>query len=312
MVMGLILSVSQNELSEPMKSDTTQKQSRTPQEVSLKAGLYLVPTPIGNLRDLTFRALDVLAGVDLIVCEDTRVTGKLMKAFGLKKPMRIYNDHASEKDRENIVKMIAEGESVALCSDAGTPLISDPGYKLVRQLVAEGIEVTALPGANAVLPALQLSGLPTDAFSFIGFLPARSGPRKTMLEKWQDRPGTLICYETGPRLEESLKDIKKVLGDRPAAIARELTKLYEEVKRGKLSALIEEVTLSGPPKGEIVLVIGENKQEDEATVADTIEKQLIQALKTLSVRDAAELVAGATGKPKKAIYMLALKLSGKA
>jgi 16S rRNA (cytidine1402-2'-O)-methyltransferase len=295
-----------------MKPDTTQKERRTPQEVSLKAGLYLVPTPIGNLRDLTFRALDVLSGVDLIVCEDTRVTGKLLKAFGLKKPMRVYNDHATEKDRNNIIKVIAEGESVALCSDAGTPMISDPGYKLVRQIVAEGHEVTALPGANAVLPALQLSGLPTDAFSFIGFLPARSGPRKTMLEKWHDRPGTLICYETGPRLEESLKDIKKVLGDRPAAIARELTKLYEEVKRGKLSALIEEIAASGPPKGEIVLVIGENKTEDEASVADTIEKQLMQALKTLSVRDAAELVAGATGKPKKAIYMLALKLSGKA
>lgn len=295
-----------------MTSDPTQKERRTPQEVSLKAGLYLVPTPIGNLRDLTFRALDVLAGVDLVVCEDTRVTGKLMKAFGLKKPMRVYNDHATEKDRNHIIKVIAEGESVALVSDAGTPMISDPGYKLVRQAFAEGLEVTALPGANAILPALQLSGLPTDAFSFMGFLPARSGPRKALLEKWQERAGTLVCYETAPRLEDSLKDIKKVLGDRPAAIVREITKLYEESKRGKLSALIEDIMTNGPPKGEIVLVIGENKQEDDEAVAVTIEKQLIQALKTLSVRDAAELVAGATGKPKKAIYMLALKLSGKA
>ncbi|PZQ47704.1 MAG: 16S rRNA (cytidine(1402)-2'-O)-methyltransferase [Micavibrio aeruginosavorus] len=294
-----------------MKSETTQKEARTPQEVSLKAGLYLVPTPIGNLRDLTFRALDVLAGVDLIVCEDTRVTGKLMKAFGLKKPMRVYNDHATEKDRANIIKVIEEGESVALVSDAGTPMISDPGYKLVREIIAQGHDVTALPGANAILPALQLSGLPCDAFSFIGFLPARSGPRKSVLEKWHDRPGTLICYETGPRLEESLKDIKKVLGDRPAAIARELTKLYEEVRRGKLSALIDQVVAEGAPKGEIVLIIGENKHE-ETISTETIEGQLLQALKSLSVRDAAELVAGATGKPKKAIYMLALKLSGKA
>lgn len=295
-----------------MKPDTTQKERRMPQEVSLKAGLYLVPTPIGNLRDLTFRALDVLAGVDLVVCEDTRVTGKLMKAFGLKKPMRVYNDHATEKDRNNIIKVIAEGESVALVSDAGTPMISDPGYKLVRQAFSEGLEVTALPGANAILPALQLSGLPTDAFSFMGFLPARSGPRKALLEKWQERSGTLVCYETAPRLEDSLKDIKKVLGDRPAAIVREITKLYEESRRGKISALLEEIAANGPPKGEIVLVIGENKQEDDEAVAVTIEKQLIQALQTLSVRDAAELVAGATGKPKKAIYMLALKLSGKA
>ncbi len=293
-----------------MKSDTTQKDRRAPEEVSLKPGLYLVPTPIGNLRDLTFRALDVLAGADLVVCEDTRVTGKLLKAFGLKKSMRVYNDHATEKDRNAIVKIIEEGESVALVSDAGTPLISDPGYKLVRQIIKEGHEITALPGANALLPALQLSGLPCDAFTFVGFLPARSGPRKAILEKWAGQAGTLICYETGPRLEESLKDIRKVLGDRPMAIARELTKLYEEVRRGRVSTLLETVETDGAPKGEIVLIIGENKGEEIPN--DTIEGQLKEALKTLSVRDAAEMVSVATGKPKKAIYMLALKLSGKA
>lgn len=293
-----------------MSRDHTQKASGLPQEVSLKPGLYIVPTPIGNLRDLSFRAMDILAGVDLIVCEDTRVTGKLLKAFGLKKPMRVYNDHSTERERKHIQKVIEEGESVALVSDAGTPMISDPGYKLVRDMIEQGVEITALPGANALLPALQLSGLPTDAFSFIGFLPARSGPRKTLLEKWKDRSSTLICYETGPRLEESLKDIKKVLGDRPIAVARELTKLYEEVKRGRLSALIAGYEKSGPPKGEIVLIIGENKNDDGMS-NETIEGQLIQALKTLSVRDAAELVAGATGKPKKTIYQLALKLAGK-
>ncbi len=293
-----------------MKSDTTQKQAKTPQEVSLKPGLYLVPTPIGNLRDMTFRALDVLSSADLIVCEDTRVTGKLLKAFGLKKPMRVYNDHATEKDRAHIINVIEEGEAVAMVSDAGTPMISDPGYKLVREIIAKGLEVTALPGANAILPALQLSGLPCDAFSFIGFLPARSGPRKALLEKWQDRPGTLICYETGPRIEESLKDIKKVLGDRPAAMAREISKLYEETRRGKISTLLDSIVEGGQPKGEIVLIIGENKQDTGAS-AETIEGQLKEALQQLSVRDAAEMVATATGKSKKAIYMLALKLSGK-
>ncbi len=293
-----------------MKSDTTQKEARTPQEVSLKPGLYLVPTPIGNMRDITFRALDVLAAADLVVCEDTRVTGKLLKAFGLKKSMRVYNDHATEKDRNHIIKVIEEGESVAMVSDAGTPLISDPGYKLVREVVGLGLNVTALPGANAVLPALQLSGLPCDAFSFVGFLPARSGPRKAMLEKWQDRPGTLICYETGPRIEESLKDIQKVLGDRPATMSREITKLYEETRRGKISTILQSIQEGGQPKGEIVLIIGENKVES-AAAAETIEGQLKEALKQLSVRDAAEMVATATGKPKKAIYMLALKLSGK-
>lgn len=293
-----------------MKPDNTQKASKTPQEVSLKPGLYLVPTPIGNLRDITFRALDVLSSADLIVCEDTRVSGKLLKAFGLKKPMRVYNDHATEKDRANILKVIEEGESVAMISDAGTPLISDPGFKLVRDIIAAGFEVQALPGANAVLPALQLSGLPSDSFSFIGFLPARSGPRKALLEKWHDRPGTLICYETGPRIEESLKDIQKVLGDRPAAMSREITKLYEETRRGRISTILKSIEEGGQPKGEIVLVIGENKNEE--VTSETIEGQLKQALKTLSVRDAADLVAGATGKSKKAIYMLALKLSGKA
>jgi 16S rRNA (cytidine1402-2'-O)-methyltransferase len=294
-----------------MALDHTQKDIARPHPISIKSGLYLVPTPIGNLRDLTFRALDVLAGVDLIVCEDTRVTGKLLKAFGLKKPMRSYNDHSTDKDRAHILKIIEEGEAVALVSDAGTPLISDPGYKLVRDVIAAGHMMTALPGANALLPALQLSGLPSDHFIFMGFLPARSGPRKAALEAWKDQSGTLICYETAPRLEESLKDIKTVLGDRPAAIARELTKLYEEVRRGRVSTLYDQVKKDGPPKGEIVLIIGEDKHHEEPNSLETIEGQLKDALKTLSVRDAAEMVAVATGKPKKAIYTLALKLSGK-
>jgi 16S rRNA (cytidine1402-2'-O)-methyltransferase len=292
-----------------MSTDNTQKDGGSPQPISLKTGLYLVPTPIGNLRDLTFRALDVLSTVDLVVCEDTRVTGKLMKAFGFKKPMRLYNDHATERDRKAIIKVIEEGESVALVSDAGTPLISDPGYKLVREIIQLGYSVTALPGANAVLPSLQLSGLPCDSFSFAGFLPARTGARKSALEKWREVPGTLIIYETGPRIEESVKDIKAVLGDRPIAICRELTKLYEEVIRGRASEVLEILKGREQLKGEIVVVIGESKQEAELNM-DTIEGQLREALKTLSVRDAAEMVATATGKSKKGIYTLALKLAG--
>jgi 16S rRNA (cytidine1402-2'-O)-methyltransferase len=294
-----------------MPADHTQKDVTRPQPISIKPGLYLVPTPIGNLRDLTFRALDVLAGVELILCEDTRVSGKLLKAFGLKKPMRAYHDHSTEKDRAAILKVLEEGESIALISDAGTPLISDPGYKLVRDVIQAGHMITALPGANAILPALQLSGLPSDHFTFLGFLPTRSGPRKAALQSWKEQGGTLIVYETAPRLEESLKDMKTVLGDRPAAIARELTKLYEQVLRGRLSDLYDLIKKEGPPKGEIVVLIGENRGAEDTTNTETIEGQLKEALKTLSVRDAAEMVSIATGKPKKAIYTLALKLSGK-
>jgi 16S rRNA (cytidine1402-2'-O)-methyltransferase len=273
----------------------------------MKPGFYLVATPIGNLRDITFRALDVLSSVDLIICEDTRVTGKLMGAYGFKKKMQVYNDHSTDHQRESLIKAVQEGQSIAVLSDAGTPLVSDPGYKLVRGAVEQGLYVTSIPGPNAALPALQLSGLPTDQFSFLGFLPPKTSARQTVLKKWEATPGTLIIYETGPRLLESLQDMRITLGNRDAAVTRELTKMYEEVRRGTLSDLILHYSAKGAPKGEIVVILGHAVAEVLST--ESIEKQLIKALDKMSVRDAAEMVAQATGKPKKTIYTLALKLA---
>jgi 16S rRNA (cytidine1402-2'-O)-methyltransferase len=278
-----------------------------PKAVTLKPGFYLVATPIGNLRDMTFRALDVLSAADVIVCEDTRVTGKLLNAYGFKKKMQVYNDHSTDKQRENLIDCVAQGQSVAVLSDAGTPLVSDPGYKLVRGAVEQGQYVTSIPGANAALPALQLSGLPSDQFSFLGFLPPKTTARKNALQKWDSASGSLIVYETGPRLLDSLQDMRSVLGNREAAVTRELTKMYEEVQRGKLSDLIVHYTKAGAPKGEIVVVLGQAVAEIVTT--ESIEQQIKSALKTMSVRDTAEVVAKATGKPKKAIYTLALKLA---
>lgn len=287
-----------------------------PKNQTLKSGLYLVATPIGNMRDISFRALDVLSSVDMIACEDTRITGKLLSAYRIKKPMVQYNDHSAAKQRTKILQDLAEGMRIALVSDAGTPLVSDPGYKLVREAREHGIDVTSIPGANAVLTALQVSGLPSDAFSFIGFLPAKTTARKNTLADWANVPGSLVVYETAPRLEESLKDMLAVLGNRQAAVTRELTKMFEEVQTGALEDLIKHYKKKGPPKGEIAIVIAaENSiaisEEEEMARAVTIEDQLRVALKSMSVKDAAETVATASGKPKKAIYTLALKLSGK-
>ncbi len=279
----------------------------TQKSVPMKPGFYLVATPIGNLRDITFRALDVLSSVDLIVCEDTRVTGKLLNAYGFKKKMQVYNDHATDHQREALIEAVANGQSIAVLSDAGTPLVSDPGYKLVRNAVARDLYVTSIPGPNAALPALQLSGLPTDQFAFLGFLPPKTVARQETLKKWEAVPGTLVMYETGPRLLSSLQDMRIVLGNREAAVMRELTKMYEEAKRGTLSDLISYYQGKGAPKGEIVVVLGHAVAEVIST--ESIEKQLIKALEKMSVRDAAEMVAQATGKPKKTIYTLALKLA---
>jgi 16S rRNA (cytidine1402-2'-O)-methyltransferase len=284
-----------------------QLQQRVPKAIPLKPGLYLVATPIGNLRDITFRALDILSSVDLIICEDTRVSGKLMSAYGFKKKMQVYNDHSTDQQREKIMDAIQGGQSIAVLSDAGTPLVSDPGYKLVRGAIEQGFYVTSIPGPNAALPALQLSGLPTDQFSFLGFLPPKSAARQTALKKWETAPGSLIVYETGPRLLESLQDMRQVLGDREVAVMRELTKMYEEARRGKLSDLILHYTEKGTPKGEIVIVLGRGVADIVST--ESIEQQLKSALQKMSVRDAAEMVSQATGKPKKAIYTLALKLA---
>jgi len=283
------------------------REKTEPKTVAIKPGFYLVSTPIGNLRDITFRALDVLSSVDIIACEDTRVTGKLLNAYGFKKKMYVYNDHSSDTLRSKLIEMAQAGQSVALLSDAGTPLISDPGYKLVREAQEKEIYVTSIPGANAALTALQLSALPTDQFSFLGFLPPKSGARQKALKKWETTPGSLVMYETGPRLLDSLQDMRIAMGNRKVAVMRELTKMYEESVQGTLSDLILHYTQKGTPKGEIVVVLG--PQIAEVISTESIENQLKAALKNMSVRDAAEMVSEATGKPKRTIYTLALKLS---
>lgn len=277
------------------------------QLAQLAPALYLVSTPIGNLRDMSFRAVDVLREVDIILCEDSRVTGKLLKAHDIKaKKLSVYNDHSDEKRRQEIIARLASGARMALVSDAGTPLVSDPGYKLVKDAQDQGITVTSVPGANAPLTALQLSGLPSDRFSFIGFLPAKQEARRKVLEEWQNVPGTLLLFESGPRLLSSLLDMKAVFGDRDAAVVREMTKMYEQVRRDRLSALSRCYETEGAPKGEIVVVIGAAPQKhyDDRMLKEMLEK----ALETMRVKDAASFVAETTGQPKKRLYEMALSL----
>lgn len=277
------------------------------QAAELPAGLYLVATPIGNLRDMTLRAIDVLGAVDLVLCEDTRMTGKLLQAHGIRAAkLDVYNDHSADRVRGKVLEMLAHGKRIALVSDAGTPLISDPGFKLVRDAQDLGLNVTSLPGANAILTGMQLSGLPTDKFCFLGFLPPKEKARCDVLREWADVPGTLVVYETAPRLIDSLRDMAKVLGNRPAAVTRELTKMFEEVQRDTLENLCLHYTAQGAPKGEIVIVIG---PPGEKSYSDAdLERLLRRALEDMSVKDAAAAVAEMTGLPKKTLYTLALGL----
>lgn len=274
--------------------------------VQLAPGLYLVATPIGNLRDISLRALEVLAGADLVLCEDTRMTGKLLQAHSIKNKMDVYNDHTADRMRGHVLEALAQGRRIALVSDAGTPLISDPGYKLVRDAQDLGLAVTAVPGANAVLTALQLSGLPTDKFCFLGFLPPKEKARCDVLREWAEAPGTLVIYETAPRLVESLADMAKILGNRPAAVTRELTKMYEEVRRDTLENLAAYYVEAGAPKGEIVVVVG--PPEKKTYGDEDLEELLRRAMVNMSLKDAAAHVAEMTGQPKKKIYDLALGL----
>ena len=270
--------------------------------------LVLVATPIGNLGDLTARALEGLKTADLIACEDSRVTAKLLQHAGIEKPLLPYHDHNADIMRPKLLERIAAGQRVALVSDAGTPLISDPGYKLVRAAVAAGHAVTMLPGPSAPIMALALSGLPSDRFLFAGFLPPKSKARRDAIAELARAPVTLVLFETAPRLIDSLRDLHAVLGDRPAAVARELTKLYEEVRRESLSALIAHYESAGEPKGEIVIVVGPPSEEPAS--ADDVDALLTRALATMSVKDAAATVAAATGAPRRTIYARALELAG--
>lgn len=277
------------------------------QENDLPAGLYLVATPIGNLRDISLRALDVLASVSMVFCEDSRISGKLLKAYGLKNKLAVYNDHSDEAQRAGVIKLIESGQAVALISDAGMPLISDPGYKLVRDCVARGIMVTSVPGANAPLSAIQLSGLPSDKFSFLGFLPARHEARRKILGEWQAVPGTLAFFESGPRLLESLRDVLDVLGNREAAVVREITKMHEEARRGRLEELVAFYEEGGAPRGEIVVVVA----PPVAAVWDeeALDEALRGALVSMRVKEAAAFVAEKSGAAKKKLYDRAVILS---
>ncbi|MCZ4106676.1 16S rRNA (cytidine(1402)-2'-O)-methyltransferase [Brevundimonas diminuta] len=271
-------------------------------------GLYLVATPIGNLRDMTLRALDVLAAADLVLAEDTRVTAKLLTAYGLKAKLERCDDHASNRAAEIAVERLKAGEVVALVSDAGTPLVSDPGYVVARAAVAEGLPVHPVPGPSSLLAALCIAGLPADRVLFAGFLPPKSAARRTALEELRPGRQTLVFFESGPRLRDSLADMAEVLGARPAAVARELTKLYEECVRGDLAELAVDPRLDAP-KGEIVVVVGPGEAET-ASAADA-DAALAEALTRLPPGEAAAEVSKALNLPRKPLYKRALELKGR-
>jgi 16S rRNA (cytidine1402-2'-O)-methyltransferase len=276
-----------------------------PSDAPLEPGLYVVSTPIGNLRDLTFRALDVLTACDLVLAEDTRVTAKLLSAYGLSKRMERYDDHIGERARPAILKRLAEGARIALVSDAGTPLVSDPGYRLVQAAREQGSAVFPIPGASAVLSALAGAGLPTDRFLFAGFPPPKSGARRTLFQELATVRASLVFYETGPRLRDSLIDMLAVFGPREAAVCRELTKRFETFVRGPLDALTVDPALEAP-RGEIVVVLGPGREE-AASEADA-DLALADALSRLSPADAASEVARALGLPRRALYQRAMAL----
>ena len=274
----------------------------------VSAGLYLVATPIGNLRDMTLRALDVLAAADLVLAEDTRVTAKLLTAYGLKARLERCDDHASARAAEIALERLKAGEVVALVSDAGTPLVSDPGYVVARAAAAEGLPIHPVPGPSSLLAALCIAGLPADRVLFAGFLPPRSAARRTALEELRPGRQTLVFFESGPRLRDSLTDMAQVLGPRPAAVARELTKLYEECVRGDLAELAADPRLEAP-KGEIVVVVGPGEAET-ASAADA-DAALSEALTRLPPGEAAAEVSKALNLPRKPLYKRALELKGR-
>jgi len=271
--------------------------------------LYLIATPIGNLKDITLRALEVLKEVDIIACEDKRVSSKLLHHYGISKPLFSYHDHNADKVRPRLLSYLKEGKKVAYITDGGMPLISDPGFKLVRACQAESLSYTVLPGASAPLMALSLSGFPPDRFFFSGFLPSKSTARCTAFEELKTLPVTLIFFESPQRLVAFLKDAQKVFGDREGAICREMTKLYEEVQRGSLSSLIQHYEAT-PPRGEIVALI-EGASLLSSLSEEELEAHLTKALKTSTVKEAADLVSKAFGRSKREVYQRALSLKEK-
>ena len=273
----------------------------------LEAGLYIVATPIGNLADITLRALSVLARADVVYCEDTRHSAKLLQHFAIHATTRALHDHNEDSEMARLLSDLGNGRSIAIISDAGTPLVSDPGFKIVRAAVAAGYTVTAVPGASAAISALAVSGLPTDAFFFAGFLPPKQAARRARLNDIKTVPGTLIFFEAPQRVIDQLADLKDVLGDRPAVMVRELTKLHEELVHGPLSRISDEIK-SRELKGEVVIVVG--PPLDIAVTDDEILARLQVALDTMRLKDAANAVADALGVAKSRVYNLGLKAKG--
>lgn len=270
-------------------------------------GLILIATPIGNLGDISRRALETLAAVDIVACEDTRLTGRLLQRFAIRARTLAYQDHNAERSRPELLRLLAEGKSIALVTDAGTPTISDPGYKLVREAAAQGTAVTSVPGPAAPIVALSISGLPTDRFFFGGFLPTKQGERRRILEEVSGLRATLIFFEAPRRLAESLAVAAEILGPRDMAVARELTKRFEDVNRGRLADLARHYSETEPPKGEAVLLFGPPEQSGEISEED-LDALLMDALARLKVKDAAKEIATQTGLPRKTVYDRAVRL----
>ncbi len=276
-----------------------------PSNIQLEPGLYIVATPIGNLRDITLRALDVLRAADMVLAEDTRVTGKLLAAYGIEASLSAYHDHNAAKRVSAIVKRLRKGETIALVSDAGTPMVSDPGFRLVRAAIDADIAVFPVPGASSVLSALVKSGLPSDRFHFAGFLPRTTSHRARMIDSLRQVPATLLLFEAGSRIEATLKALAKGLGDRQAVLARELTKTFEEARRGSLLDLARGV-VDDPPRGEIVLIIA--PPEDERWSGDMARDALRDRLTEMKLKAACAEVAEVSGWSKRELYALGLSL----
>jgi len=275
----------------------------------LAGGLYVVATPIGNLGDMTVRAVTTLARANAILCEDTRVSRTLLARYAIERPLRAFHEHNEDAEQARVLAELAAGHAIALISDAGTPLLSDPGYKLVRAAVAAGHPVTALPGASAILAGLSVSGLPTDGFFFGGFLPNKQAARRTRLEALADIPGSLVLFESPGRIADTLADVAATLGEREVVVARELTKRFEEVRRGLAPVLSAELA-SRPVKGEIVLVIAPPLPRDVSDAA--IETALRSALATSSLRDAVRQVTDGLGAARSRVYQIGLRLKDEA
>lgn len=274
-------------------------------------GLHIIATPIGNLADVTLRALATLAEADVILAEDTRVTRRLLDRYGLATPLEAYHEHNAERLRPVLLARLKEGTRMALVSDAGTPLVSDPGSRLVQSALDEGIKVTGVPGPSAVLAALAIAGLPADRFFFEGFLPTKQAARRARLLELAAIPATLVIFESPHRLAASLEDAATILGERPAAVARELTKLFEEVRRGTLTELAKAYALEPDPKGEIVLLIGAAAEgAGESKASHNLDEQLMAALaRGHSLKEAVARASANTGLPRRQVYARALELS---